>query len=130
MAMTLRNAGSGLAVLHGWDVHAGETSLHREPAPVEDFRRQQRDIYVPAGDIGFWQGRLRDPSERGYDEVVAALRDGTRINVDLLYGDHEGGQRTITRFGIVTGEDELRETSVSRYWNIDRADPREVAWAR
>jgi hypothetical protein len=101
----------------------------RQHVADEDFRRQQRDIYVPAGDIGFWQGRLRDSTERGYDEVIAALREGTRINVDLFYGDHEGGQRTITRFGIVTGEDELRETSVSRYWNIDREDPREAAWA-
>jgi hypothetical protein len=45
--------------------------------------------------------------------------------VDILYGDHEGGQRTIGRFAVsewprVEGE----RADVVRYWHVDRSDPR------
>ena len=44
--------------------------------------------------------------------------------VDLLYGDYEGGQRTITRFGINRGEAVGGDRAeVLRYWNVDRDDP-------
>jgi hypothetical protein len=52
------------------------------------------------------------------------------LSVDLLYGDYEGGQRTITRFYMVPRtreEDEqpwLWVCSTSRHWNLDRADQR------
>jgi hypothetical protein len=32
--------------------------------------------------------------------MLAAIKDGG-ISVDLLYRDHEGGQRTISRFSVV-----------------------------
>jgi len=52
--------------------------------------------------------------------------------VDLLYGDHEGGQRAIVRFVLspwpVDGDEEQqpqgRRAFVIRYWNVDRDDPR------
>jgi hypothetical protein len=65
--------------------------------------------------------------------VRAAIEAGEPLSLDLLYGDHEGGQRTITRFYLTPrhrpaeGEDDepwLRLCSVSRHWNLDRADPR------
>ena len=38
------------------------------------------------------------------DALARALRDaisaGTGLSIDLLYGDHEGGQRVITRFYV------------------------------
>ena len=46
--------------------------------------------------------------------------------IDILYGDHEGGQRTVARFSMVTDEDvKPRRAGVLRYWNLDRADPRD-----
>jgi hypothetical protein len=49
-----------------------------------------------------------------------------RVVVDLLFGDHEGGQRTIARFGISDWPDvEGERAEVLRYWNVDRDDPRE-----
>jgi hypothetical protein len=55
LAMSLRNVGAGIAVLQGWhptpDYRPGQP--HAEP---DRFRRQGRDLYVPAGGIGFWQG--------------------------------------------------------------------------
>lgn len=39
-------------------------------------------------------------------------------------GDHEGGQRTITRIALLPAHDEGWLASLSRHWNLDRADPR------
>jgi len=115
MALGLRNVGAGLAVLHGWYVDTSTTTLTELPAAPEEFRRQQRDLYVPAGDVGFWQGAIRDAE----DEAQAPLREAVRrrepVTIYLLYGDHEGGQRTITRFGIMPGDDGALVASVSRY---------------
>ena len=33
-------------------------------APLKEFRLQSRDLYIPAGDIGMWQGALRNPDYR------------------------------------------------------------------
>jgi len=41
-----------------------------------------------------------------------------------LYGDSEGGERMITRFGLQPTGDESWLISVNRHWNIDRPDPR------
>jgi hypothetical protein len=123
MAIALRNGGNGLAVIHSWrvDVYDRERSLERPE--LDDFRRQTRDLYVPAGDTGYWQGAIRDRSDPIFDQVLHALAERQRITVDILYGDHEGGQRTIARFGVLHEGDELR-CEVARYWNVDRADPR------
>jgi hypothetical protein len=133
LAMPLRNVASGIAVLHGWHAWtrraAGETPPPTPP-DIEDFRRLQRDLYVPAGDVSFWQAALRDPEDPLYQPLLDAIRRRTAVSVDILYGDHEGGQRTITRFLLTprahAGEEEpwLWLCSTSRHWNLDRADPR------
>jgi hypothetical protein len=47
------------------------------------------------------------------------------VVVDVLYGDHEGGQRTITRFGFwPRDDDDLWIATAARHWNVDRPDPR------
>ncbi len=46
------------------------------------------------------QGAVRDPGDPDYDNLRRAITDGRRVLVDILYGDHEDGQRTIGRFGI------------------------------
>jgi hypothetical protein len=130
LAASIRNVGAGLAVLDRWDLQprrilsgdAGGTA-HRDLA---GFRRLTRDLYIPAGDTGFWQGALRDPDEPAYQETLAAIGDGSGLTLDLLYGDHEGGQRTVTRFGLVPGADpsEPWVLAASRHWNLDRDDPR------
>jgi hypothetical protein len=127
MTMALRNVGSGLAVLDGW--HAvGEVVVGRnDPANPEEFRRLTRDIYVPAGSTGFWQGAVRDREDPLHEELRGAIETGNAITVDLLYGDHEGGQRTISRFALMPregSEGTERLTSVSRHWSLDRPGPR------
>ena len=56
------------------------------------------------------------------------MRTGARIFVDLIYGDYEGGQRTIARIGLTRDGDADRDdylAEVGRYWNVDGIDPRE-----
>jgi hypothetical protein len=124
MAIALRNGGSGIAVIHGWYAAARERA-DGDPQPLEDFRRQQLDLYVPAGDTGFWQGAIRDSADPVYESLRDAAQNGQGVMVDVLYGDHEGGQRTITRFAIADWpEVEGERVQVLRHWNVDRADPR------
>jgi hypothetical protein len=143
LAMGLRNAGNGIAVLHGWHFYP---EWHRDDAhaPLEEFRRQSRDLWVPPGDIGFWQGAFRDTADPQYEAARNAIETRHPWTIELLYGDHEGGQRCITRFTMMPGieppaPDEANTpepgqepdpasrpwaASQSRYWNIDRPDPR------
>ena len=44
--------------------------------------------------------------------------------IDLLYGDYEGGQRTITRFALRPLDEDGWTVTTARHWNIDRDDPR------
>ncbi len=141
LGIGLRNGGTGLAVILGWrartqageEARSGESVVSRQgqlPTPsLADFRRQQLDLYIPAGETGYWQGGLYDPEEPGYRDVIETLRSGGGvIYVDLLYGDHEGGQLMIVRFGVSEwprdGDDEIGERAyVLRYW-----DPGDQPW--
>jgi len=129
LAIPLRNVASGLAVLHGWYIWLQRMTDDRR-APVEDFHRLTRDLYVPAGDISFWQAAVRDPTDPLYTPLREAIAAGTGLSIDLLYGDHEGGQRVITRFYVsprdhATDEEaDLWLCSTARHWNLDRDDPR------
>jgi hypothetical protein len=130
VALPLRNVASGLAVLHGWHLQTARLGADVSPAPIEEFRRLGRDLYVPAGDISFWQAAVRDPEDLLYAPLREAIQARRTMSVDVLYGDHEGGQRTITRFSLApraeaTDDDFwLWRCSTARHWNLDRADPR------
>jgi hypothetical protein len=123
LAMTVRNVGQGLAVLDRWDYVPEEAVWddHRDPAV---FRRLTRDIYVPAGDLGFWQGAYRDPDEPQFAEVREAIVQRRLVAVDLLYANNEGGQRTISRFAITPEGDDAWVVIVARHWRLDQAPPR------
>ena len=127
LAMSLRNVGSGIAVLQGW-----HPALEWDPggshAELDQFRRQGRDLFVAAGGLGFWQGAVRDSGDELHSSLTAAIQERRRFAIELLYSDHEGGQRTISLF-LVTPRDvpddpEQWLCSVARQWNIDRPDPR------
>jgi hypothetical protein len=98
--VSLRNAGSGIAVLHGW--HFCPEWRHEDAhAPLDEFRRQTRDLYIPVSDIGFWQGGLSEPGDPSYSPARKVIEDRQPWTVELLYGDHEGGQRCVTRFTML-----------------------------
>ena len=125
LAISLRNVGTGIAVCQGWAARPGAGSSAEFPshAELDDFRPQSRDLYVPAGDIGMWQGAMRDPD----DPVRSALADeidrGQAIAVELLYSDQVGRQRTISRFGLFPGG-EAWYAGVIRHWYLDWDGPR------
>jgi hypothetical protein len=129
--ISVRNVGTGIAVLHGWQLLPElvfTREANRAHPPPEDFTTLTRDLYVAPGDVGFWQGSFRDTSTDGYLEARRAVEAQQSIGVDILYGDFEGGQRVISRFMLVPREinGEVRWfASVGRHWNVDRPDPRE-----
>ena len=125
LAISLRNVGSGIAVCQGWTVIPGADSSVNTPAhvPMEQFRLQSRDLYVPAGDIGMWQGALRNPDDPIRADVVDAIETGRPVTVELLYSDQVGQQRTISRFNLIPAN-ETWLASLSRHWYLDWDGPR------
>ena len=76
-----------------------------DASPLEDFHRLTRDLYIAPSEPGFWQGALRDPSEPEFEAARAAIVARQRFGIQILYGDHEGGQRTISMFAVSPRED-------------------------
>jgi hypothetical protein len=116
-------------VLHGWHLWPGRPSNDDLPPPPEQFHRLTRDLYVPSADIGFWQTAMREPHDPLRAAVSEAVAQRAPLTIDILYGDHDGGQRTITRFALVPrdpadGDPSLWSCAVGRHWNLDRDDPR------
>jgi hypothetical protein len=124
LAISVRNAGSGIAVLHGWRFTRNPERGNAPAPPLEEFERLTRDLYVPVGDVGFWQGVIRDPERPEFRDVAAAIEGREGIVVDVLYGDHEGGQRVVSRFSLMPTTDGGWIAAAARHWNIDRDDPR------
>jgi hypothetical protein len=124
LAAALRNAGRGVAVLHGWRVVSEWLLGRQEHPPLEAFRTLTRDLYIPAGDIGFWQGAIRDLADPDHQPVLTSLRNHEAMTIDVLYGDNEGGQRTIVRFAVTPIGDGGYLCAPAHYWNLDQPDPR------
>ena len=120
----LRNVGSGLAVLQAWHLAAARPELDSPHAEPEEHRQQARDLYVPAGDTGFWQGAIREPDDPFREGLREAFLAGEMLTVDLLYGDHEGGQLTVSRFILTREQDGHWRAGVVRHWMLQGADPR------
>jgi hypothetical protein len=140
LAIPLRNVGAGLAVLQRYDVltrspleevefrrkHGLHDRSERRYGPLEEFRDQQRDLYVAPGDIGYWQAAFRDSGDEQRRKLIETIEAPQPFSVDLLYGDHEGGQHEISRFNLVPDEDGSWFCTVVFHWSIDAVDPREV----
>lgn len=132
LVIPLRNVGSGMAVLHGWRLErVGEAFDPTHQRPMErpdprEFRALSRDIYVPAGDLGFWQGAIRLSDDPFRADAERALQERDPVSVDVLYGDEIGGQRTISRF-VLSPHDETDHwvPGVVRHWYLDARGPRE-----
>jgi hypothetical protein len=125
LAMSLRNVGSGIAVLQSWLAAAGRPSNADDRPDPDHFRRQGRDLYIPPGGTSFWQGALRDQDDETYQAIHDGITRGDTLTINLVYSDHEGGQRAMSEF-ILSPRDASTEwfSSVVRHWNLDRPDPR------
>jgi hypothetical protein len=128
LAVSLRNVGSGIGILQGFHIVAPYRMAPPGHRPPEDFRLQSRDLYIPAGDISYWQAGLRDKEDEFYQPVRDAIEAREPFSVELLYSDHEGGQRTISWLSLMPYEDAEGKpgwlTTVARHWSLDRIDPR------
>ncbi len=122
--MPLRNVGNGLAVLRAWRFMARPPQIDTPHAEPAEHRPQSRDLYVPAGDTGYWQGAIREPDDPFRDGLDEAFLADEMLTVDLLYGDHEGGQLTISRFILTREDDGLWRPAVVRHWLLEGIDPR------
>lgn len=138
MAMSLHNVGAGLAVILGWRVDSGSfidpnvslEEMRKAPQLIspdpETFRPQTRDLYSPPGELSFWQAAIRTFDDPDRSTVEAAIAGANPLLISLLYGDQEGGQRTISRFSI----DRYGDTedgwypAVVNHWYLDRDGPR------
>ena len=136
LAASLRNVGEGIAVLQGWrsdgsaGAEAGRDARWREgmvkgdaPDP-RDFRPLMRDQYIPSRELGFWQAALRDVSDPLFEVITGAIGEGYSLSLDLLYTDQVGGQRTISRFGMVPDDEDRWRIAVARHWYLDADAPR------
>jgi hypothetical protein len=130
LVMSLRNVGAGIGVCQGWGVRSGLQRNTVDHLPESEFRPQTRDLYIPAGDIGLWQGAIRDSNDPHHREIADAIARREAITVELLYSDQVGSQRTITRFTVtaIVHDDDTDQVDwvgfVGRHWYLDRVGPR------
>jgi hypothetical protein len=80
LAMSLRNVGPGLAVLHSW-----------LPQP------RHGDVWPRT------EGVLRRPEVADF-RAHTLIADRERFDIDVIYSDHEGGQCSIGRFAVTPRE--------------------------
>src|SRR5580698_1002298 len=114
LTMSVRNVGNGMAILHGWRVELSRELSGMSRPDVNEFHRLTRDLYVAVGDVSFWQGAYRDPTEPEFHEVSTRIAERERLLLDILYGDHQGGQRVVSRFTIIPRDDGSWFASVVR----------------
>ncbi|MGO9456661.1 MAG: hypothetical protein ACLP62_06385 [Acidimicrobiales bacterium] len=125
MAISLRNVGTGMAVCQGWSARPGMSISGAFPShtPLEEFHLQSRDLYVPGGDVGLWQGALRHPDDPLRVALVEAVASQQPVTVELLYSDQVGHQRTVSRFALIPANDSWLAT-MTRHWYLDWEGPR------
>ena len=124
LAMSLRNAAEGIAVIQGWHLRLGELTSEPPHAEPDEFRPQVRDLYVPGDGIAFWQAAIRDRDDPEYTLLSETIRAARVFAIELLYTDEVGRQHTIGMYAIARLGEERWLCSMVRHWNLDRPDPR------
>jgi hypothetical protein len=116
LAMLVRNVGSGMAMIEAWRPNPGQPTSADGLGGVDGFRAQIRALWIAPGDVAFWQGALRNPEEEAFDRIRDAVSEGA-LSVDLLYRDHEGGQRAISRFAFIRRDTDANSQE-SGWWSL------------
>jgi hypothetical protein len=124
LAMSLRNAGAGMAVLQSWSVWTDTAIVRDPPKPLDTFRQLTRDLYIAPNDVGFWQGAVRDRNDELFAPLAAHIRAREGFAIDLLYFNAEGGQQTVSRFQVVPIGDDAWICTVGRHFSLDHELPR------
>ncbi len=129
LVVSLRNFGAGIGVCQSWCVRAGLQRRTVDHLAEDEMRAQTRDLYIPARDVGVWQGAIRERSDPDYQAVSRAISQHEPLTIELLYSDQVGAQRTITRFTLVPirrddADEATRLISTARHWYLDHPGPR------
>jgi hypothetical protein len=124
LAIGLRNVGAGIALLHGWYPRPAAAFFNDGHADPADFRRLTIDLYVAPGGDGYWEGAIRDADDPVHADLDRVIDERLPCTIELLYGDQEGGQRTISRFTVLPAGDGGWYTQAAKHWSLDRPDPR------
>jgi hypothetical protein len=128
IAAAVRNVGTGIAILQGWHTFGERTLGIQSHAELKEFTMLTRDIYIPAGDLGFWQGALRDPASPTFTQVADTVRARNPIVFDILYSDLHGSQQTITRLSLSPVAEDRWIGAVGRHWTVE--EPHSRRWRR
>ena len=129
LAVSLRNVGAGIGVLPGWCRDArsqlNKVDGARSPRRVRLPDAAARSVHPRRVTSGLWQGALRDADDPSHGPIAQAIaaRETMRA-LELLYSDQVGGQRTISRFGLMPVGDDGWIAAVNRHWYLDRDGPR------
>ena len=75
LAFGLRNVGPGMAMLVSWKVSPATLGVDDDHADLDEMTQQVRDLSVPGGDTGYWQGALRDPAEELFTSTRRAIEE-------------------------------------------------------
>ncbi len=122
LAMAVRNAGPGAAVIEAWSVVPepdGEAVARPGPAPLAEFRHHSRDLLVPPFDVGFWQAAVREPDDAYRPLLRRAIAERRRLLVDILYTDLYGSQRAVSRFSLLPVGEQQWLSSMNRNFVLD-----------
>jgi hypothetical protein len=122
-AAQLRNVGAGIGVLTSWQVEVGPEPGLSAIADLPDystFVNQQRSLYVPAGDVGYWQGAIREAdTDRGDATALRqAIVKHERLTLFLRYADQDGGHDTVTRYTLSADENGDWLFGIARHWSL------------
>jgi len=123
-AIPVRNVGPGLAVLDRWAFTPYYRAGEDEHGDVTAFRRLTIDLYIAPGEVGYWLGTIRDSADPAFAAATDVITEHREMTIDLLYSDHFGRQRTISRFVMMPVPDGRWRVTVSRHFSVDGPAPR------
>ena len=91
-----------------------------KPPDLGLFNAQQRHLFVPPGDVGYWQGAIRtEDTDRGDRETLRrAIEHRKRLALFLRYSDQDGGHDTLTRFTLMPDENGDWLFGIGRHWTL------------
>jgi hypothetical protein len=119
LAMSLRNVGNGIGILRAWELSdAPSMGTSPQRPSTEGFHPHSRHMYVPPGDLSFWQAGLRDHDDPDYGLVRGAIERREPFAVFVYYTDHEGGQPTVSRFNAMPVQDDEWLSAATHHWPV------------
>lgn len=120
LGLSVRDIGTGPAVIDAWDI---VDSSRDERRPVAGYHRLTRDLYVPAGGIGYVQVAAREVTSSAYQALARAERENQSFAVDVLYSDIDGVRHHILRVALNPtpggdGDGRVWALNEVRHWTV------------